>query len=151
MGLVRNCGIHLGHVQGRELTQTFRFGDGILGPSTEFVRRNPEQTQRTLRSRSAANDKGITIVFASDPAEGLQRSLQEIKATAEDEEHTVLVLGRYHSSREFLPQRKQSKLIRLEFSTVHAAKGWEADYVVVLDLTDDWRGFPSRVGRRTVT
>ncbi len=154
VGLVRNCGAHLGHVQGRELTQTFRFGDGILGPSTAFVRCNPEQTQRTLRSTSAAKDKGITIVNHPafddhpenyDPAKGLRRALQDIETTAEGKQCSVLVLGRYRSSREFLPQGKQSKLLKLEFSTVHAAKGREADYVVVLDLTDDRRGFPSRV------
>ena len=154
VGLVRNCGAHLGHVQGRELTQTFRFGDGILGPSTAFVRCNPEQTQRTLRSTSAAKDKGITIVNHPalddypenyDPAKGLRRALQDIETTAEGKQRSILVLGRYRSSREFLPQGKQSKLLKLEFSTVHAAKGREADYVVVLDLTDDRRGFPSRV------
>ena len=154
VSLVLNCGAHLGHVQGRELTQTFRFGDGILGPSTAFVRRNPEQTQRTLRSTNAAKDKGTTIVnhpdFGDypknyDPAKGLQRALQDIKTTAEGKQCSVLVLGRYRSSREFLPQGEQSKLLKLEFSTVHAAKGREADYVVVLDLTDDRRGFPSRV------
>ena len=151
VGLVRNCGAHLGHVEGRELTQTFRFGDGILGPSTAFVRRNPEQTQRTLRSMNAAKDKGITIVFDNDragnydPAKGLRRALQDIKTTAEGKQRSVLVLGRYRSSRDFLPQGEQSKLLKLEFSTVHSAKGREADYVVVLDLTDDRRGFPSRV------
>ena len=35
--------------------------------------------------------------------------------------------------------------MRVEFSTVHGAKGREADYVVVLDLDDARRGFPSRI------
>ena len=165
VALVKNCGAYLGHVQSRELTQTFRFRDGILGLSTAFVQRNPEQTQRTLRSMSDTKDEGITIVADSDPREALLCALRDIEKTAEGEQRSVLVLGRYRSSEGMLPQcwrnRSlelgaacllpaalecwQSKPLKLEFSTVHGAKGREADYVVVLDLTDERRGFPSRL------
>ena len=33
----------------------------------------------------------------------------------------------------------------MEFSTVHGAKGREADYVIVLDLNDGRWGFPSKI------
>ena len=141
VGLVRNCGDYLGHVRNRALSKTFRFGDGILSPSTGFVRRNPEQTQRTLISVSGAEDKGITVVAAADPATGLQRTREDIKASAQGRRHSILVLGRYKASKDALP----SKLLWEEFSTVHGAKGREADYVVVLDLKDGRWGFPSRI------
>ena len=141
VGLVRSCGDYLGHVRTRTLSKTFRFGDGILSPSTEFVRRNPEQTQRTLTSASGAEDKGITVVYADDPATGLQRAREDIEASARGNGDSVLVLGRYKSSENAL----QRKLPWEEFSTVHRAKGREADYVVVLDLKDGRWGFPSRI------
>ena len=56
--LVHECGDLLGHVQERTLSQTFRFGDGILEPSTAFVKRNPEQTPRPLRSASGLGKPG---------------------------------------------------------------------------------------------
>ena len=141
VGLVRNCGDYLGHVCTRTLSKTFRFGDGILSPSTEFVLRNPEQLKRTLTSASVAEDKGITVVAADDPATGLQRAREDIEASARGNGHSVLVLGRYKSSEKAL----QSKSLWEEFSTVHRAKGREADYVVVLDLKDGRWGFPSRI------
>ncbi len=141
VGLLRNCGDYLGHVRTRTLSKTFRFGDGILSPSTEFVRRNPEQTQRTLTSASGAEDKGITVVAADDPTAGLQLVREDIEASARGNSHSVLVLGRYNTSKDALP----SKLPWEEFSTVHRAKGREADYVVVLDLKDGRWGFPSRI------
>ena len=141
VGLLRNCGDYLGHVRTRTLSKTFRFGDGILSPSTEFVRRNPEQTQRTLTSASAAEDKGITVVAAYDPAAGLQRAREDIEESARGNGDSVLVLGRYRSSENPL----QIKSPLEEFSTVHRAKGREADYVVVLDLKDGRWGFPSRI------
>ena len=138
VSLVRGCGNHLGHVQQRTLSYTFRYGDGILAASTEFIKKNPEQTQRPLRSNSTAKDDGITVVAADDTASGVQLALQDIARTADGETPGVLVLGRYNKSR-------QSAGPGVEFNTVHRAKGTEADYVVVLDLTNDRWGFPSQI------
>ena len=141
VGLLRNCGNYLGHVETRTLSKTFRFGDGILSPSSTFVRRNREQTQRALTSASDSEDRGITVVAAGDPAKGLQRTREDIEAFQRGSGHTLLVLGRYNSSHKVI----SSRLPREAFSTVHRAKGREADYVVVLDLKDGRWGFPSRI------
>ncbi|MCY4529156.1 MAG: UvrD-helicase domain-containing protein, partial [Chloroflexi bacterium] len=140
VGLLRNCGDYLGHVQIRTLNKTFRFGDGILGPSTEFVLSNPEQWKRTLTSASVTVDRGITVIY-EDPAAGLQRAREDIQTSAPVNGHSVLVLGRYKSSEKAL----QGKTPSDEFSTVHRAKGRESDYLVVLDLKDGRWGFPSKV------
>ena len=141
VGLLRNCGDYLGHVQTRTLSKTFRFGDGILGPSTEFVLSNPEQWKRTLTSASVTEDRGITVIYADDPAAGLQRAREDIQTSAPVNGHSVLVLGRYKSSEKALQGKTPSE----EFSTVHRAKGRESDYLVVLDLKDGRWGFPSRI------
>ena len=146
VGLVRSCGEHLGHVRQRALSQTFRFADGILRPSTAFVQRNPEQTQRPLRAARDDRDDGVTIVADGDAGRGLWRSLQDIReraAATGGEAPSVLVLGRYNNSRGAMP--RSTAPLRVEFSTVHRAKGREADYVVVLDLKNERRGFPSQV------
>ena len=144
VALLRDCGDLLGHVEERTLSQTFRFDDGILRPSTAFVKRNPEQTQRPLLPASEAEDEGVAVVADSDPAGGVARALQDIGAKARGQQ-TVLVLGRYRQRRSELltPQRRGSS--RVEFSTVHGAKGREVDYVIVLDLNDGRWGFPSKV------
>ena len=141
VGLLQNCGDYLGHLQTRTLSSTFRFGEGILDPSTAFVRRNREQTQRTLISISSAEDKGLTVVAADDPSIGLQKVREDIEASERGNGYSVLVLGRYNFSGDASQVRTPSE----EFSTVHSAKGREADYVVVLDLKDGRWGFPSRI------
>ena len=138
VSLVRGCGSHLGHVRQRTLSLTFRYGDGILVPSTTFIKKNPEQTQRPLRSNSTARDDGVTVVAADDTAGGVQEALRDIEGIAGEETPAVVVLGRYNNSREAVPAG-------VEFNTVHRAKGTEADYVVVLDLADDRWGFPSQI------
>ena len=145
VGLVRDCERHLGHVRERTLGQTFRFARGILEPSTAFVTRNPEQTQRTLHPAEGVPDGGVTIIASGDRRDGVEDALRAI-AQREGEDGpplSVLMLGRYRGSREALPPRRGR--LRIEFSTVHAAKGREADYVVVLDLRDARLGFPAQI------
>ena len=135
--LMRDCGRHLGHVRKRTLGWTFRYAGRILAPSTGFVRRNPEQTQRSLRSKSTARDDGITVIAAHNDEEGVRRALAEIGRASAGERPDVLMLGRYRKRKEPVPAGP-------EFTSVHRAKGREADHVIVLDLKDRRWGFPSR-------
>ena len=141
VSLLQKCGEHLGYVQPKTLTRTFRFGEGILGPSSDFVRRNPEQTQRAMTSSGASDDGGITVIFADYYLNGLQRARQDIEAIGGSNGHSILTLGRYNASHKGI----SNWLPRETFSTVHRAKGREADFVIVLDLKDDHWGFPSRI------
>ena len=148
--LVRDSGKHLGHVRERALTQTFRFGPGVSEPSTAFVRRNPAQTQRELRpARYPPPGGNITVIKTAAPVVGLERALREIvNLSPRDAQATsVLLLGRYRDSRKVLQEADIPPRLRglVRFRTVHSAKGLEADFVVVLDLIDKRRGFPSRV------
>ena len=185
VGLVPNCGEHLGHVCRRELSATFRYGEGILGPTAAFVQSNPEQTQRALSTRSSAPDGGITVIAASKQQDGLEAALRDILAHQERQSEKdgnagrlaaneppalddrnqprattvveVLVLGRYRDSKgafdstvETIRAAKENTQakgddLKMEFSTVHRAKGLEADYAIVLDLRHDRRGFPSQI------
>ena len=145
VGLLRDCGDLLGHVEERTLSRTFRFADGILDPSTAFVKRNPEQTQRPLLPASGAEDEGIVIVADSSRAGGVARALQDIESKSRGQQRTALTLGRYRQRRNELPAPPRRGSLRVEFSTVHGAKGREADYVIVLDLNDSRWGFPSKV------
>ena len=162
VGLVRNCGDYLGYVARRTLSRTFRFGNGILKPSTEFIKRNPEQTQRKLMAVDSTKDKGVTIIASYKPKDsglwvkggmtwakaGVKWALQDIQSkTCESGSNaSVLVLGRYNNSKTVLsPIDRSTNPNFVEFSTVHKAKGREADYVVVLDLKDGQWGFPSKV------
>ena len=145
VALVRDCGRFLGHIREQALSRTFRFARGIMEPSTAFVVRNPAQTQRALRPARGVRDGGVTVIASDAPAPGLLNALSDIEACedASGPPVSVLVLGRYRSSKGALPASRRGRL-RLEFSTVHAAKGREADYVVVLDLRDARLGFPAQ-------
>lgn len=145
LGIVRNVSAYLGcgYVQERTLSKTFRFGNRILGPSTTFIKRNPEQTQRALEPATSVEDGGMTVVACKLHEVSLQWALKDIESKSEriHPDPSILVLGRYNSSRPALSKARSN----IEFSTVHRAKGREADYVIVVDLNDDRWGFPSKI------
>ncbi len=150
VSLLRQCGDHLGHVQERTLSLTFRHGPRILAPTSAFVQRNPVQTQREVRSASKGPDEGLTVIPV-DPkyqGRGVVRALKDIElhsvrgGRAAADQPSVLALGRYNRSSADVRSAKERSGMPVDFSTVHRAKGLEADYGIVLDLSN--RGFPSR-------
>ena len=143
--LMRNSKVHLGHVQERTLNRTFRFGPGVLGPSSAFIQANPEQTQRRLQPADRPEDKGVTVVSDLTPEGAFVTALQDIQESSGGNRRTVQVLGRYHKSGAMVNPAAARKALNVTFSTVHGAKGQEADYIVVLDLKDRRTGFPSRI------
>ena len=128
---------YLGFTQWVALTRTFRFGDDIARPAARFVQQNPHQTQRKIVGAGGPASGGLTVIFDANQQRGVSTALNEIRARQERGD-TILLLGRFQKSRGTLPGWAQK-----DFSTVHSAKGREADYVIVLDLIDDVQGFPS--------
>ena len=144
VGLIHQVEGHLGFTRRESLTKTFRFGDGILEPSTRFIQQNPEQTRRKLEAHDPESGQGITIIPADLPETGLHQALREIEEIRNGDNESIMVLGRYRNSRSALG-RSGGGIRNLEFNTVHSTKGLEAHYVVILDLRDDRYGFPCMV------
>lgn len=146
--LLRQCGDHLGHVQERPLSLTFRYGPRILAPTSAFVQRNPVQTQREVRSASKGPDEGITVIPVHRSVEaGIVQAIEDIElrsvrgGSGTRHRPSVLALGRYNRSRAQVREARDGRELPVDFSTVHRAKGLEADYGIVLDLRRG--GFPS--------
>jgi len=143
VSLLRECETWLGPVERRELGQTFRFGAEILTPSSAFVQRNPAQTHRAMRPADRQPDHGVTVVWSGDEADGLASIGQDLDRRGVGRDAEILLLGRYRRSRHAGPRTISGRPVKRD--TVHAAKGREADYVVVLDLANQRRGFPSQI------
>ncbi len=143
VGLLRKCEEWLGRVERRELSQTFRFGADVLEPSAAFVQRNPAQTRRGMRPASRDPDHGVTLLWTFDEQAGLARVGDDLDRRGAARDASILLLGRYRRPQQAGRHRLNGRTA--ERSTVHAAKGREADYVVVLDLANQRRGFPSQI------
>ena len=133
-----------------QLTRTFRCPPEIVRFSSEFVQRNPDQIRKSVSTALPEPEDGsVHLRLADINKEAIAAELERIEALAQANEGnhrpTVLALGRYSFDRDAIPSSLVPEGIDFSFKTIHAAKGLEADYVLVLNLRSrDW-GFPSTV------
>jgi DNA helicase-4 len=120
------------------LRDTFRFGQNLADVSSEFVTRNPGQLRKRVQGTKDAGKPVVSLWWTnSEDSKALLR-LVERMAKRVPPRSSLLVLARYNK---LLPRHwVQRELANqwtsgtLAFSTVHAAKGLEADYVVLLGV-----------------
>lgn len=135
------------------LDLTFRFNSGISDVATRFVLQNPTQVKKQLNTLEKMKHPTVSLLREdnrprpnSDEPSRLEKVISRIAELA-DPGSSVYLLGRYGFT---LPDRSELQRlavrhpsIELECHTIHASKGKEADYVVVLGLETGKFGFPT--------
>ena len=128
---------------------TFRCVDRISKIASRFIQANPSQLRKEVASKRSGNEPAVHLGFPKAGFNLLEHALTEITHDAEINERTgnVLLLGRYNhvSPDNLFPLKRKYWRLSLEFSTIHSAKGLEADYVVILNVSAGKYGFPSEI------
>lgn len=132
-----------------DLGETYRLPQEIADLSRKFILKNPLQLQKTVTSKSDLEVPGKVVIHwdteQAENIENLKKVISRIGSPSKDPSKSLRVLARYADN---LPDRRLlSSLWKgpVEASSVHAAKGLEADYVIVMDMVQDFRGFPSTI------
>ena len=123
------------------LDTTYRFNDRIGEIANRFVQQNPHQLRKPLNSLSKGNKKSVTLL----PQDQLEALCDKLSGYAKPEER-VLLLARYHHLRPAILDKAKTRWpkLKLDFMTIHASKGQQADFVVVLGLHQGRDGFPAQ-------
>ncbi|OII37719.1 hypothetical protein BIV02_04590 [Curtobacterium sp. MMLR14_014] len=129
------------------LSRTFRSPQALCDIAGAFVMRNPRQIEKRMRSAATASGpalRAVSVRRRSDYDNVAGAQLQEIDRSL-DGPATVLILGRYRAVKENLEQalRYRYRHLSVEYNTVHASKGKEADYVLIVGM--DRKAFPSTI------
>jgi DNA helicase IV len=132
-----------------DLTATYRLPQVIADISRNFVLKNPLQLEKNVYSKSDLNVPGKVVthwdVEQKENDQNLALVIERIGQDSKDPSKSLRVLARYVSN---LPSKKFIENLwegPIDISSIHAAKGLEADYVVVMDMIQDFRGFPSTI------
>lgn len=122
------------------LDTTYRFNARIADIANSFIQQNPHQLKKTLTSLNKGSKKAVTLL-PDDQLEGL---LDKLSGFAKPEER-ILLLARYHHLRPALLDRAKTRWpgLQLEFMTIHASKGQQAEYVILTGLHQGADGFPA--------
>lgn len=132
-----------------DLTASYRLPQEIADISRSFVLKNPLQLEKDVHSKSDLNVPGKVVTHWDMEQNGneqnLSRVIEQIGEDSQDPSKSLRVLARYVNN---LPTKQFVEKIwegPVDVSSIHAAKGLEADYVIVMDMIQDFRGFPSTI------
>ncbi|WBU47847.1 DNA helicase IV [Kosakonia pseudosacchari] len=122
------------------LDTTYRFNSRIGEVANRFIQQNPWQLAKPLNSLKAGDKNAVTLM-AQDQLDALLDKLSGY-ATPEDR---ILVLARYHHGKPDVLEKAATRWpkLQLDFTTIHASKGQQADYVIVVGLKEGADGFPA--------
>tara|TARA_R110000851_G_scaffold210486_3_gene363009 strand:- start:40578 stop:43574 length:2997 start_codon:yes stop_codon:yes gene_type:complete len=154
---------YFGNTTETYLDLTFRFNNRIGEVASAFVSKNPNQINKNIHSIVQVVDPAISILRrganegatkdepSSNALEQALNALSVRVAKATDKpttKPTVYLLARFWfqlPDKDLLRQLTVNyPMLVIECLSFHASKGKEADYVVIMGLTQGIHGFPSK-------
>ncbi len=150
VGLTTGFANYFGPTTTSVLDKTFRFNNSIGDIASEFVTKNPVQLTKTITSLVKVTHPAVSILRAKEDTNietgPVKRALVAIAERVQTSA-TVYLLARFWFH---LPEQEDERKLKAMFPnlrikslSIHAAKGKEADYVVLMGMTKGKHGFPS--------
>ena len=147
---------YFGFTEKCKIETTYRFGNPLVKMSSDFILKNPNQMEKSVRPYSETAVTNMSFVAFDRQNNNYLKKIKEVVEGIPANE-SVMLLGRYNHEKQVFPQQCISNGIgnrravisyagrTMPFMSVHAAKGLEADHVILLNCSQDGGGFPSRV------
>lgn len=140
---------HFGQYEHRVLSETFRFDQMVEKVASRFVLKNDAQIKKTIKAKVGSGNKSVILWHPQENNAPILESIAEMIPKAVDGRvQSVLILARYRfygNEINFVQLKKQRPDIDWIFSTVHSAKGAEADYTILLGVKGGGYSFPSEI------
>lgn len=133
-----------------KLETTFRCPQSLCDISSRFVQKNPKQIRKRVRSAKPNVEDPVHIVSVKDERQVRAAVTARVQELAQEHMQPgrrlkIYVLGRYRRDEAYVPSINSAPGADVQFITVHASKGLEADHVILPRITSETMGFPSRV------
>ena len=160
INVMKDFGNYFGTFERTDLSVTFRSEEKITNQATNFILKNKAQIPKNVVSRRQIEAPSVFVHFKkqsnmdtvfADTLRHLSEILTDIQnAALEGEKPEVLILGRYRRSTyntDYIHIIKELRFqfpdINILYKTAHRSKGLEADYVIIIEVVDDFLGFPN--------
>jgi DNA helicase-4 len=149
--VMTNFQSHFGQFTQLMLGTTFRCPQVLCDISSSFIRKNPNQISKSVTSVRNDVDQPVRIVQVREDRHirhAVQLRIDDIQKEcleAGKKAASVFVIGRYQNDQNYSPSDGIHGGVSIKFLTVHSSKGFEADYVILPRVTNDFLGFPSKV------
>jgi DNA helicase-4 len=122
------------------LDTTYRFNSRIGEIANRFIQQNPHQLSKPLNSLTTGDKKAVTLL----PDDQLDALLDKLSGFAKPEQR-ILIMARYHHLKPAALEKAATRWpkLQIDFMTIHASKGQQADYAIVLGLQEGQDAFPA--------
>jgi DNA helicase-4 len=132
------------------LNETFRMPQSLCQYSGEFVMKNSRQIPKALIAKgdTATNENSLNFYWNTDlfsHVDNIKKVITNIGADAADPNCELFIVARYNKNLPKLFEVDDMWAGQISISTIHRAKGLEADHVIVLDVNSSGPGFPSLI------
>lgn len=147
---------YFGFTEFCKIETTYRFHQPLIGESSKFVMKNPEQKEKSIHTPEG-DLKHTYLYFMKCESEddSVLKKVEELVASLPADED-ILLLGRYNYDARSVgftgkidnkDNRIKVKVAGQElfFLSVHSAKGLEADNVILVNCNQGAYGFPSLI------
>ena len=130
-----------------KLQKTFRYNNSIADIAGKFVMKNPEQYRKSIETHDIVDESQVYL-FDDKPGEekGIYKRVSEIvrKIREKDPQGSIAVIARYNylleDTSKFL---REEGLNNVRLWSFHKSKGLEADYGILIGLSQGNTGFPN--------
>lgn len=157
MSLVYDFEKYFGYTEYCKIETTYRFHQPLIDKSSEFILKNKEQKEKTIKS-PVGDTKTTYLKFVSCDGEeenGVLNQVKDIVRTIPVNQ-SILLLGRYNYDAMSVGFKgkidmKETRIMvnicgrDIPFLSVHSAKGLEADHVILVNCNQGAYGFPSLI------
>lgn len=132
-----------------KIENTYRNSRELIDVAGTFIMKNKNQMRKELRSYKKLN-RPIKIVYYNNLLSTFERLINVIDTN-------ILILGRNNKDINFLLKSNKFKIEEnnvyyisnnkknIRYLTVHRSKGLEDDNIIILNMLDDYLGFPSKI------
>lgn len=157
MSLVYEFEKYFGYTEQCKIETTYRFHQPLIDKSSEFVMKNKEQKEKTIKTPEGDTKKTYLNFVKCDgeDEEGVKKEVEKI-VSAIPTNQSILLLGRYnydavsvgYKGKMDITENRMTVRVgirEIPFLSVHSAKGLEADNVILVNCNQGAYGFPSLI------
>ena len=124
-----------------DIKNTYRNSYELIKTSVNFIKKNPCQLKKDIHATFLYKNPIVLVYYDNNYLEMYQNVLNYLYL---EDEKEVMVLARYNKNLDEVKE-KNTKGIMVRYLTCHMAKGLESDNVILLKMSDDYLGFPSKI------
>lgn len=146
ISIMTNFEKEFGYTKRIDLDMTFRFDNQINSVATKFITKNSDQLKKQIKTVKKSDEPSVFIYYKDNDEDSVRNILNEIVYSLKGKKSDVLILSRFNKLKDkdaILRQEYKTRLenykkefpqLKIEFSSVHGAKGLGFDYVIVTDM-----------------